>query len=101
MPLLDTTLRVVGLRASLSYYECSASSASAGSDFYGLCMTTCVLQAADAEKDYGEELREREAALEEAMDARAIRGEMLGQDRHYRRYWWYPGKPCALKTLRA
>lgn len=41
---------------------------------------------------YEEELREREAALDEAMDARAIRGEALGQDRHFRRYWWYPGK---------
>jgi len=48
------------------------------------------------EKEYEEELREREAALDDAMDARAIRGEALGQDRHFRRYWWFPGKEAPL-----
>ena len=43
------------------------------------------------ERQYEEELRERELALEDALDARAIRGEPLGQDRHHRSYWWYPG----------
>lgn len=56
-----------------------------------LCQAVQQQAAAEAERDYEEELREREAALEEAMDARAIRGEALGQDRHFRRYWWYPG----------
>ena len=44
------------------------------------------------EEDHEEEMREREAALDDAMDARAIRGEALGMDRHYRRYWWLPGQ---------
>jgi hypothetical protein len=44
------------------------------------------------ETDYEEEMRAREADLDDAMDARAIRGEALGQDRHFRIYWWYPGK---------
>ena len=45
----------------------------------------------EQERVFEEEQREKEAALDEALDARAIRGEALGQDRHFRRYWWYPG----------
>ena len=58
------------------------------------CQPCAVQQAVVAaqEEDHEEEMREREAALDEAMDARAIRGEALGMDRHYRRYWWLPGQ---------
>lgn len=61
---------------------------------YELVSRSSLWQAAQLEaqeKDFEEEMRVREAALDEAMDARAIRGEALGQDRHFRRYWWYPG----------
>lgn len=44
------------------------------------------------ERQLEEEMREREAALDDALDARAIRAEPLGQDRHYRSYWWFPGR---------
>ena len=53
----------------------------------------------DGEKvDFEEEAREREAALDDAIDARAVREEPLGLDRHFRRYWWYPGRVAGTLT---
>ena len=40
-----------------------------------------------------------EAAFEEALEARAVRSEALGTDRHFRRYWWLPGACLLLEHL--
>lgn len=42
-----------------------------------------------------EELRQkREAEFDEQIRARAVRADLLGQDRHCRRYWWLQGELC-------
>ncbi|BDA50716.1 probable tyrosine-protein kinase BAZ1B at N-terminal half [Coccomyxa sp. Obi] len=44
-----------------------------------------------------EEVRQRrEAEFDEQIRARAVRADLLGQDRHCRRYWWLQGEQGAL-----
>ena len=41
-----------------------------------------------------EERERREAEFEEALRARAVRSDLLGRDRAFRRYWWLQGAPA-------
>lgn len=45
------------------------------------------------EREREEARRQREAEFDEQLRARAVRADMLGQDRHFRRYWWLQGAP--------
>ena len=38
-----------------------------------------------------EEREQREAEFEEQLRMRVVRSEMIGRDRHFRRYWWLQG----------
>ena len=41
-----------------------------------------------------EEREQREAEFEEALRMRVVRSDMIGRDRHFRRYWWLQGIAC-------
>ena len=38
-----------------------------------------------------EEREQREAEFEEQLRARVVRSDLIGRDRHFRRYWWLQG----------
>ncbi len=38
-----------------------------------------------------EEREQREVEFEEQLRMRVVRSEMIGRDRHFRRYWWLQG----------
>ena len=40
------------------------------------------------------EREQREAEFEEALRMRVVRSDMIGRDRHFRRYWWLQGIYC-------
>lgn len=43
------------------------------------------------EEEKEAERQRREAEFDEQLRARAVRADCLGQDRHFRRYWWLQG----------
>ncbi len=44
------------------------------------------------EREEEEVRQKREAEFDEQIRARAVRADLLGQDRHCRRYWWLQGE---------
>ncbi len=56
---------------------------------------------ASAEEREREEARQqREAEFDEQLRARAVRADLLGQDRHFRRYWWLQGALLRCSLMR-
>lgn len=52
-------------------------------------------QALKPNQEATEEEREaREAEFEEQLRARLVRSDLIGRDRHFRRYWWLQGARC-------
>ena len=45
----------------------------------------------EAQDPTEEEREQREAEFEEALRMRVVRSDMIGRDRHFRRYWWLQG----------
>ena len=43
-----------------------------------------------------EEREQREAEFEEQLRMRVVRSDLVGRDRHFRRYWWLQGVVSAL-----
>ncbi len=41
-----------------------------------------------------EEREQREAEFEEQLRMRVVRSDLIGRDRHFRRYWWLQGTSC-------
>ena len=41
-----------------------------------------------------EEREQREAEFEEQLRMRVVRSDLIGRDRHFRRYWWLQGALC-------
>ena len=39
-----------------------------------------------------EEREQREAEFEEQLRMRVVRSDLIGRDRHFRRYWWLQGR---------
>ena len=48
----------------------------------------------EAQEPTEEEREQREAEFEEALRMRVVRSDMIGRDRHFRRYWWLHGVCC-------
>ena len=48
----------------------------------------------EAQDPTEEEREQREAEFEEALRMRVVRSDMIGRDRHFRRYWWLQGIYC-------
>ena len=53
-----------------------------------------VAAAPEAQDPTEEEREQREAEFEEALRMRVVRSDMIGRDRHFRRYWWLQGICC-------
>ena len=43
-----------------------------------------------------EEREQREAEFEEQLRARVVRSDLIGRDRHFRRYWWLQGRALTI-----
>ena len=50
---------------------------------------------ASEEREREEARQQREAEFDEQLRARAVRADMLGQDRHFRRNWRLQGAPSS------
>ena len=56
--------------------------------------------APEAQDPTEEEREQREAEFGEALRMRVVRSDMIGRDRHFRRYWWLQGICCLLFSFR-
>ena len=46
-----------------------------------------------------EEREQREAEFEEQLRMRVVRSNLIGRDRHFRRYWWLQGRTSDISWL--